>query len=513
MKEVFGIDLGTTNSCIATIGEDGLPVVIKNLDDEFTTPSVICYAEDSDDCFVGKEAKREMGGLAPEQTISFIKREMSNPNYNKEINGNMISPVEASALILKKVVDDANEQRSYEGLAPIKKAVITVPAYFGAMERELTAQAGKIAGLEVLGLLNEPTAAALSYGAKGLEGKTFMVYDLGGGTFDVSIMRMKNGVLDTLSTDGDHKLGGMDWDIALLDFALQKAGLDITYDEIKDERDAAKMLLAAEACKKNLSKGDKSTIKLIYKRKPYNPEISRAVFEEITEDLVESTIDMMHHAIKISPEGLSASDIDEIILVGGSSYMPMIKKRIQKEFNCPLRLDLFEPDRAIAQGAALHAANLERGASETQTKPVGGVEIGEDMGARSYGTDVNTEDGLMVQNLIMRTDPLIYEDTIGFTTSSEGQTQVSISLYENTSADELVSLKKSKLIIDKVLHWSQPAPKGTQVLMHVTRNKEGIVHVIGECMGVREEFSVETKGLLDDREANALKEKLSTKRV
>ena len=216
MKDVFGIDLGTTNSCISTIGEDGLPVVIKNLDDEFTTPSVVYYDEESDECYVGREAKSGMGG-APEQTIAFIKREMSNPNYSREVNGKPVSPVEVSALILKKVVDDANEQRSYEGLTPIRKAVITVPAYFGAMERELTKQAGEIAGLEVLDLLNEPTAAALSYGTKGLEGKTFMIYDLGGGTFDISIMRMKDGVLTTLSTDGDHKLGGVDWDIALLD--------------------------------------------------------------------------------------------------------------------------------------------------------------------------------------------------------------------------------------------------------------------------------------------------------
>ena len=169
MEEVFGIDLGTTNSCVAVIGEDGLPVIIKNLDDEFTTPSVVCYDEDSDECYVGKEAKSGMGG-APDQTVAFIKREMSNPNYRREINGKSVSPVEVSALILKKLVDDANERRSYDGLSPVRKAVITVPAYFGAMERELTAQAGQIAGLEVLDLLNEPTAAALNYGTKGLGG-------------------------------------------------------------------------------------------------------------------------------------------------------------------------------------------------------------------------------------------------------------------------------------------------------------------------------------------------------
>lgn len=505
MEEIFGIDLGTTNSCVATIGEDGLPIVVKNLDDEFTTPSVVYYDDETDECYVGKEAKSGMGG-APEQTVAFIKREMSNSAYRREINGKEVSPVEVSALILKKVVDDANEQRSYEGLPPIKKAVVTVPAYFGAMERELTAQAGEIAGIEVLDLLNEPTAAALSYGAKGLEGKTFMIYDLGGGTFDVSIMSMKNGVLTTLSTDGDHKLGGVDWDIALLDYALQACGLDITYDDIKEERDAAKMLLAAEMCKKNLSKSDKATIKLIYKRRPYLKEISRGVFEEITEDLVENTIDMMHHALKIAREQLTPDQIDEIILVGGSSYMPMIKKRIQKEFNCDLRLDMFEPDRAIAQGAALHAAKLQ---GDSSVK----VELGEDMGARSYGTDISTDEGLVIQNIINRTDPLVVEKTFYFTTLSENQVRASISLYENTSTDEFSSVKKSVLIMDKVLEWNEPVQPGTNITMHVTRNKEGIVHVIGECSGVTEEFSIETKGLLNQAEASSLKKSLAEKRV
>ncbi len=502
MKEIFGIDLGTTNSCIATIGEDGLPSVIKNLDDEFTTPSVVYYDDETDECYVGKEAKSGMGG-APDQTIAFIKREMSNPNYRREVNGKNVSPVEVSALILKKVVDDANEQRSYEGLSPIKKAVITVPAYFGNMERELTRQAGEIAGLEVLDLLNEPTAAALSYGTKGLEGKTFMIYDLGGGTFDVSIMRMANGVLTTLSTDGDHKLGGVDWDIALLDFALQACGLDVTYDDIKEERDAAKMLLAAENCKKSLSKSDRAIIKLIYQRKPYTKEISRSVFEEVTEDLVESTIDMMHHAIKIAREPLCADQINEIILVGGSSYMPMIKKRIQKEFKCNLRLDMFEPDRAIAQGAALHAAKL---AGDGSVK----VELGEDMGARSYGLGVINDE---VSNILLRTDPLEYEASHGFQTAYEDQKSLRCELYENTSIDKKTTTKKSVLIDAQNITWGFPVPKGTPADVHVVRKKDGIIRVSVECQGKSVEFKIQPKGLLNADEADRLRQELAQKTV
>lgn len=505
MKEIYGIDLGTTNSCIATIGEDGLPKVIKNLDDEFTTPSVVYYDE-SGEIYAGKEAKSGMGG-APEQTVAFIKREMSNINYKRQIEDMAVSPVEVSAIIIKKVVDDANEQRSYEGLPPIHKAVITVPAYFGNMERELTRQAGEIAGLEVLDLLNEPTAAALSYGAKGLEGKTFMIYDLGGGTFDISIMRMENGVLNTLSTDGDHKLGGVDWDIALLDFALQACGLDVTYDDIKEEREAAKMLLAAESCKKNLSKSEKASIKLIYKRKPYIKEISRSVFEEVTEDLLENTIDMIHHALKIAREPLTSSQIDEIILVGGSSYMPMVKKRLQKEFNCNIKLDILEPDRAVAQGAALHAAKLE---GDSKVK----VELGEDMGARSYGLEViNHEDKMVVQNILLRTDPLIFEGTTNLETYSEGQTSVRLSLFENTSTEIETTRKKSQLLGEKEIVWGFPVPKGTPIPIYVNRNKDGILHVWGECQGLKAEFVIHSKGLFTAEDAEALRESLAMKRV
>lgn len=506
MKDIYGIDLGTTNSCIATIGEDGLPIVIKNLDDEFTTPSVVYYDEGGE-IYVGKEAKSGMGG-APEQTVAFIKREMSNTSYKRQIGDMTVSPVEVSAIILKKVVDDANEQRSYEGLSPIHKAVITVPAYFGNMERELTRQAGEIAGLEVLDLLNEPTAAALSYGAKGLEGKTFMIYDLGGGTFDISIMRMENGVLTTLSTDGDHKLGGVDWDIALLDFALQACGLDITYDDIKEEREAAKMLLAAESCKKNLSRSEKASIKLIYKRKPYVKEISRSVFEEVTEDLLENTIDMIRHALKISREPLNDSQIDEIILVGGSSYMPMVKKRLQKEFNCNIKLDILEPDRAVAQGAALHAAKLEGDSKVT-------VELGEDMGARSYGLETANRETKKseVTNILLRTDPLIYEGAHEFCTNEKGQKRVRLALYENTSTDYVTSIKKSVLLEEKEIVWGFPVPEDTPITIHVTRNKDGILRVWGECQGKNTEFVIKPKGLLDEKEANALKQSLARKRV
>lgn len=505
MEAAFGIDLGTTNSCVAIIGEDGLPQVIKNLDDEFTTPSVVCYDEDGE-CYVGKDAKRGMN-VDAERTVAFIKREMSNKNYNRKIDDHDINPVKISALILKKVVDDANEQRQMEGLPAVHKAVITVPAYFGNMECEYTKQAGKIAGLEVLDLLHEPTAAALSYGTKGLEGKTFMVYDLGGGTFDVSIMRMKNGVLDTLSTDGDHHLGGVDWDIALLDYLLLVNKLDITYEDIKDKRGSGDMLNKAEICKKNLSKSEKALYKFVYNRKQYTGEIFRSTFEELTEDLLDRTIDIIRHAQKISRE--PNVQIDEIILVGGSSYMPMVKKRLQKEFSCPIRLDNLEPDRAVAKGAAIHAANYLDGSKAK-------VKIGTDLASRSYGVRCLSQDGkeLYVSNIIKRTDDIVYQGCYdGFCTSVEGQKSVLIAIYENISEKNDVDLDKCTLIKEKVLSWGFPVPKGTIVEAHVSRGSDGTVRIWLECQNQKVDFEIKYDGMYSEDEMKQMQSELTNKRV
>lgn len=504
METAFGIDLGTTNSCIAVIGEDGLPQVIKNLDDEFTTPSVVCYGDDGE-CYVGVEAKRSMN-VEYDRIVAFIKREMSNEKYDRKIDDIEITPVATSALILKKVVDDANEQRRMEGLPEIHKAVVTVPAYFGNMECELTKQAGQIAGLEVLDLLNEPTAAALSYGIKGLEGKTFMIYDLGGGTFDVSIMRMKNGVLDTLATDGDHHLGGIDWDIALLDYLLMSNDLGITYEDIKKDSGTGHILNQMEICKKNLSKSDKAPYKFKYNRKQITGDISRSVFEELTEDLLERTIDIIHHAQKISRE--PDAKIDEIILVGGSSYMPMVKKKLQKEFSCPIRLDNLEPDRAVAKGAAIHAANI---LGSTKSK----VKIGTDLASRSYGVRcISPEGKLHVWNIIKRTDDLVYEGKYsGFCTSDDNQTSVIIAIYENISEKDSMDVDKCTLIEEKVLSWGFPVPKGTTVYSFVSRNSDGTVRIWLECQNKKVDFEIKYRGMYSEDEVERMRKDLSGKRV
>jgi len=507
MKQVYGIDLGTTNSCIAVIGEDGQPEVIKNLEDHYTTPSVIFYDENGDPV-VGGEAKSMMGSDI-KRTVAFIKREMSNKNYRQEIEGigESVTPITASALILKKVVDDANEQRSYEGLPPIHKAVITVPAYFGNDERERTKQAAEIAGIEVLGLLNEPTAAALSYGTKGLNNKTFMIYDLGGGTFDVSIMRMQNGELETLASDGNHHLGGKDWDTALIDIALQREGLGVTYDDIKDTKEVGKMLIAAENCKKNLSKADKAAFKFMYQRKMHFIEISRSVFEEFTEELVDLTINIVEKAKKLALERTDSLNITDIILVGGSSYMPMIKKRLMEEYpNCNLRLDNLEPDRAVAKGAAIHAASLE--GEKTS------VSLGDDLATRSYGFRCKVEDdSIMVSNVIKRTDPLVYNGSHTFYTADNDQVSVTMALFENISTDDYVELEKCKLIEEAPLEWGFPVPVDTEITTFVVRDANGIVNIKVECQGQTRTFIVKGEGTLTEAQVEAERRRLANKHV
>ena len=221
MAEFYGIDLGTTYSCIARIDSDSIPQIVSIRGNQYT-PSAIAF-DDNNKMIVGQAAKNNITNNR-ENTVILIKREMSNKDYTRTINGKTYTPVDISSFILKDLVDEANKQLAAEedGFQPIYDVVITVPAYFGTLEKERTLAAGKKAGLNVLQLINEPTAAALAYGRKQRADKTLLVYDLGGGTFDVSILRFENWIINTLSTDGDHHLGGADWDRAIVDFALKK---------------------------------------------------------------------------------------------------------------------------------------------------------------------------------------------------------------------------------------------------------------------------------------------------
>lgn len=509
MEEIFGIDLGTTYSCIAEISPiTKLPSVIKNQDDLATTPSIVFFDE-NDAPLVGGEAKRYMSS-DPSRAIAFIKREMSNPSFRMEIGSNEITPVKISAMILKKLVDDANVNRKFRGKPPIKDVVVTVPAYFGNNERELTRQAGVIAGLNVLGLLNEPTAAALYYGSKGnvLNEKTFMVYDLGGGTFDVSIMRMQNNVLETLSTDGDHHLGGVDWDAAIVDYALKVVcgESDVTYEDIKHTRDGGDMIMNAEKCKKMLSDSDRAPLRFRYKGRMYMHEMRRSTFEELTFNLLKKTMDCIRNAMKISKD--PDANIDMIFLVGGSSYMPMVRERLYWEFpGTNIFLEQFEPDLAVAKGAAIQAFNI----ANPQSAPAAGVRIGTDLSSRSYGArcvQAGT-DKVIVENLILRTDPMVYSGTCHHCTLEDNQTCVMISIYEDKSVENWVPVEDGTLVQQQLIEWGYPVPQGTPVDYTIKRGPDGIIHIEAVCEQHKVNFEIKPEGGVEPEEMERLKLELA----
>ncbi|MGN1172501.1 MAG: Hsp70 family protein [Muribaculaceae bacterium] len=475
---IYGIDLGTTNSCIALVGEDGEPHVLENYEGFKTTPSVVYY-DDMGNVLVGDEAKRLMNGDA-EHTVAFIKREIGNKNYNREIYGEKISPLVISSMILKKMVADANDMRVSEGLEPIHKAVITVPAYFGSTECEITRQAGEIAGIEVVKLIPEPTAAAISYGTKDLEGKTFMVYDLGGGTFDISIMRVENGQLQELANDGDHHLGGVDWDVALANYAFQLCGIAVNYEEIQDTPEAGRIILNAEQSKRMLSRNSETNMKFNYKHRPYVARITRDAFEDLMSERVDDTIMLMRRAIKNSRTPLTADDIQEIILVGGSSYMPMIKKAVEEAFpKAKIRLDRLKPDLAVAEGAAIYAST---GVKVKMVSPC------------SYGIGCFVDDREVSSHLINKGDPYGTKKNDEFSTRNDNQTSVLIRVYSDRANEHNVPVSRCAMLASKPLEWGKPVPKNTPVYITFHLTESGILKIYGECGGNHVVFDLDVEG-------------------
>jgi molecular chaperone DnaK (HSP70) len=487
-KEFYGIDLGTTYSCIATIDSDDLVTVIPNKKGALTTPSAV-YFDDDNKMQVGKAAKAHLADK-PENTVVFIKREMSNPDYKVTINGKSYDPVQISSFILRHLVDFANEKRkNEEGKDPINDVVITVPAYFGKMERDRTEAAGKMAGLNVLQLINEPSAAALSYGRKQQSDKNLLVYDLGGGTFDVSILEFKTGIADVLSTRGDHHLGGVDWDKALAEIALKKCG-GSNFDSLK-ESEKGMMLIAAEECKQELSDEDSAVMTFKYKG-IQTVEITRQEFEAATMPLMMKTKLLLDEALEAAQ--MSPSDIDEVILVGGSSKMPMVSKVVRDVLGCTPKL--VDPDMAVAKGAALTAAQADKGYVE------GAMIMGKDKGSRAYGmqtyvTESNGQSHLCVANLILRNDDQeIHREFDTFQTYQDGQTQVDFHFYESECEDEYMDIDPDLEIKGRkdTISWGKSVPKGTPIKIIIDRDKSGRVKVFAECHGARGEFEIVSPG-------------------
>ena len=467
MAKTIGIDLGTTNSCVAVI-EGGEPVVIPNAEGARTTPSVVAFSK-TGERMVGQVAKRQ-AITNPERTVSSIKREMGS-NYKVDIDGRSYTPQEISAMILQKLKADAE---AYLG-ETVTSAVITVPAYFTDAQRQATKDAGKIAGLEVKRIINEPTAAALSYGVDKDNDQKVMVYDLGGGTFDVSIIEMGDGVQEVLATAGNNRLGGDDFDQRIMDWILSsfkmEQGIDLSGDKMAMQR----IKEAAEKAKIELSGVTSAAINLPFITadatgpKHLDMTLTRAKFNELTADLVEKTMGPVRQAL--SDSGLSIGEISKVLLVGGSSRIPAVQEAV-KNFIGKDPFKGINPDECVAIGAAIQAGVLGGEVQGLLLLDVTPLSLG-----------VETMGGVMTK-IIDRNTTIPTKKSQIFSTAADGQTQVEVNVLQG----EREFARDNKQLGLFKLDGIAPAPRGIpQIEVTFDIDANGIVNVSAKDLGTGKE--------------------------
>ncbi|MDD6234419.1 MAG: molecular chaperone DnaK [Lachnospiraceae bacterium] len=469
MSKIIGIDLGTTNSCVAVM-EGGKPVVIANNEGVRTTPSVVAFTKNGER-LVGEPAKRQAVTNA-DKTISSIKRHMGT-DYKVSIDGKNYTPQEISAMILQKLKADAE---SYLG-EPVSEAVITVPAYFNDAQRQATKDAGKIAGLDVKRIINEPTAAALAYGLDNENEQKVMVYDLGGGTFDVSIIEIGDGVIEVLSTNGDTRLGGDDFDQKIMDWMIDEfkkaEGVDLSTDKMALQR----LKEAAEKAKKELSSATTTNINLPFITatadgpKHFDMNLTRAKFEELVSDLVERTAIPVQNAMKDA--GLNYSDISKVLLVGGSTRVPCVQEKVKqltgKEPNKSLN-----PDECVAIGASIQGGKLagDAGAGDILLLDVTPLSL-----------SIETMGGIATK-LIERNTTIPTKKSQIFSTAADNQTAVDINVLQG----ERQFAKDNKSLGQFRLDGIPPARRGVpQIEVTFDIDANGIVNVSAKDLGTGKE--------------------------
>ena len=467
MAKIIGIDLGTTNSCVAVI-EGGEAVVIPNAEGARTTPSVVAFKKDGER-IVGRVAKQQAVSN-PDRTISSIKREMGT-NHKVTIDGKDYTPQEISAMILQKLKQDAE---AYLG-DKVTEAVITVPAYFTDAQRQATKDAGKIAGMEVKRIINEPTAAALAYGMDKEKDQKVMVYDLGGGTFDVSIIEMGDGVQEVLATAGNNRLGGDDFDQKIVEWMVAgfkaETGVDLSNDKMAMQR----LREAAEKSKIELSGGVSSNISLPFITadatgpKHLDMTLTRAKFNELTASLVDATMGPVKQAL--SDSGLSASQIDKVLLVGGSTRIPAVQEAIQK-FMGKEPFKGINPDECVAMGAALQAGVLGGEVKGLLLLDVTPLSLG-----------VETMGGVMTK-VIERNTTIPTKKSQIFSTAADNQPSVEVHVLQG----EREFAKDNKTLGVFHLDGIAPAPRGVpQIEVTFDIDANGIVNVSAKDLGTGRE--------------------------
>ena len=531
-KKVYGIDLGTTFSAIAVMDEYNRPSIIPNQEGSHITPSVILFADDG--TIVVGEPARNAAVDYPDRIVEMVKRQMGSADWAYEHKGTVYRAEELSSFILRKVVQDAEAQTGEE----IKDVVITCPAYFGTSEREATAKAGEIAGLNVRSIINEPTAAAISFGLHKDQDQNVLVYDLGGGTFDVTLIEIRGGQLIVRATDGDYKLGGRDWDVAVMNYlAEQWQELTSSTEQILEDDSAAMDLLQrAEKAKRTLAGMEKTEVRITFGGTSQKIPLTREQFDQLTAHLLEQTISFTKNVLEEAAK--NGVGVDQLLLVGGSTRMKQVEERLRQEFG--LEIVINDPDESVAKGAAWYGQKLAideaiasyiekwgESSSESAVEAVAqdfslpastveevtGTTIGS-VTSQSFGVYVQegSTGQMVVANLIFRNAPLPVEASQTFGTLEKDQENAEIRIMENNYDDDKVDPEQSIEKGTASLNLPSGLPAGSPIKITFQLDNEGRLHVEAEEMTGREIVTVDiiTESIMSEEELEQAKQRSNT---
>ena len=540
-RRVYGIDLGTTYSCIAHVDEHGKPVVLANTEGELTTPSVVFF-ESADNIVVGQAAK-DVASVYPDRCVSTVKRAMGDPHFERACFGQTYKAQDVSSFILRKVVGDAERITGEK----IEDVVITCPAYFGINEKEATRQAGILAGLNVLYVIPEPTAAALAYGIEQHQDQVILVYDLGGGTFDITLIEIKAGDITVICTGGDHQLGGKNWDDAIVAYFAQRFAQEAgtSADALLDDQETYQELLnAAERCKKSLTTRQSVTEPVRFAGERVKVELTRETFDQITAQYLERTLVLTAEEIEKAKQK-GAARIDKLLLVGGSTYMPQVIAAVKGKF--PFEVRQFDPNQAVAKGAALFGYKCyldeqikiriaEQTGQAKEEIDVAKVdppvvqraqsEVARDHGmslpglqdivkpkisnvtSKSFGmVAFNRDDREVVFNLILVDDRVPATVTEHFVTREEAQIRIDMRCMESQLNEKQAEVARCREIGLTMLEFGRALPKGSPVEVTFGLGPDGLLSVRGKESGTGREISAtfKTESIMTREEVEAAK--------